>query len=249
MKKIIGILALVFSGAAFGTTFNVDNIAISGTATATTPATGDNSTKVCTTAYVQSNLASYAPLSGATFTGGITASGITLAADVGGILNVGRLGSAYGGSAINALSPSTFLSFQINNLEAARIDSGGNLLVGTTTSGASNSDSLSFQPAFGALTVNHASGTPSGVGYNIFTYNGTPIGTISQNGTTGITVNGGASSINLGSSISTTTPISTPGYTVATLPTGMPTGSRAVAIPATGWNTSRLRSGSQSRPW
>jgi hypothetical protein len=45
-----------------------------GTPSAPTPATASNSTLIATTAFVQSNLASYAPLSGATFTGSVLVS-------------------------------------------------------------------------------------------------------------------------------------------------------------------------------
>ena len=47
------------------------------TATAPTPATADNSTKIATTAHVKSNLSSYAVLNGPTFTGTVNAANIT----------------------------------------------------------------------------------------------------------------------------------------------------------------------------
>ena len=76
--------------------------------------------------------------------------------------------------------------------ERARIDSSGNLLVGTTTAGFSNSNSYFFNigPGYGANGgVNHISGTASGVPYYAFGYNGTGIGSITQNGTTGVLYN------------------------------------------------------------
>jgi len=67
---------------------------------------------------------------------------------------------------------------------------GGNLLVGTTTVGQSNSNSLTLQPSGGIGVVNHASGTTSGTGYFAFAYNGTGIGSISQQSTTSVNFNG-----------------------------------------------------------
>jgi hypothetical protein len=59
--------------------------------TGLTPATADNTTKLATTAYVKANLANYAPLAGATFTGGVSvdrtgqaaATSITISRDAG----------------------------------------------------------------------------------------------------------------------------------------------------------------------
>ncbi len=48
------------------------SVALTGAPTSTTPTTADNSTKIATTAFVQANLANYAPLSSPTFTGTVT---------------------------------------------------------------------------------------------------------------------------------------------------------------------------------
>jgi hypothetical protein len=74
--------------------------------------------------------------------------------------------------------------------ERARIDNGGNLLVGTTTVGSANSNSLALRTtSAGCVFVNHINGTANGLAYASFSYNGSSIGTISQNGTTAVAYN------------------------------------------------------------
>jgi hypothetical protein len=70
-----------------------------------------------------------------------------------------------------------------------RIDSSGNLLVGTTAAGQSDSNSLTLQPSGGIGVVNHATGTASGTGYFAFALAGTGIGSITQSGTTAVLYN------------------------------------------------------------
>ena len=53
-----------------------------GVVTIPTPAAGDNTTKAASTAYVQTELADYAALAGATFTGTINATSLVLSADL-----------------------------------------------------------------------------------------------------------------------------------------------------------------------
>ena len=74
---------------------------------------------------------------------------------------------------------------------AMRIDSSGNLLVGTTSTGIPTQGFSLAGTSLGYSVINigHATGTPSGYGYASFGYNGTSIGTISQNGTTGVLYN------------------------------------------------------------
>jgi hypothetical protein len=69
------------------------------------------------------------------------------------------------------------------------LSSTGTLLVGQTT--ASNSiNGLYFDPAGGGnANIVHASGTTSGTGYAFFLYAGSSIGSITQNGTTGVLYN------------------------------------------------------------
>ena len=76
--------------------------------------------------------------------------------------------------------------------EAMRIDSSGNLLVGTTSSGATNTNSINFNlaPGYGFNShVNHINGTSSGIPYFSFNYNGNLIGSIAQSGTTAVLYN------------------------------------------------------------
>ena len=79
----------------------------------------------------------------------------------------------------------------INGSEAARIDSSGNLLVGQTSSGGyANSNSMIYFPgSTGAQYMSHASGSASGNVYVGFGYNASQIGSITQNGTTGVLYN------------------------------------------------------------
>jgi hypothetical protein len=90
-----------------------------------------------------------------------------------------RWSTAASGTAGNAISFS----------EAMRIDSSGNLLVGTTATAAQNSNSFSYDVSIGYFAANHVNGTASGTGYMTFNYNGGLIGSITQNGTTGVLYN------------------------------------------------------------
>jgi hypothetical protein len=77
------------------------------------------------------------------------------------------------------------------NYDLAINPNGGNLLVGTTTTGAANTQGLFLNSASGATyaSIGHVNGTGSGNGYMIFLYNGANIGYISQNGTTAVAYN------------------------------------------------------------
>jgi hypothetical protein len=75
--------------------------------------------------------------------------------------------------------------------QAMTLDASGNLLVGTTISsqlllGGFN---VVYNSGSSYQCVGHVSGTGSGTSYQIFSYNGTVIGQISQNGTTGVLYN------------------------------------------------------------
>ena len=83
----------------------------------------------------------------------------------------------------------TPLTYFINGSERARIDTSGNLLVGTTSTGNSNSKSFVANVASGFIVVNHLNGQGSGSGYASFGYNASEIGSITQNGTTGVLYN------------------------------------------------------------
>jgi len=70
------------------------------------------------------------------------------------------------------------------------IDSSGNLLVGTTSTGFTNSRSFTFQGVGdGKVYVNHSTANTNGDGYIGFGYNGSQIGSITQSGTTAVAYN------------------------------------------------------------
>jgi hypothetical protein len=92
--------------------------------------------------------------------------------------------SGYANLFLNGLN----LQFGTGNTERMRIDSSGNLLLGQTSSGLQNSNSQSFSPSGANVTFNH-SGTSGGFAYLVFGYNGSSIGSVTQNGTTGVLYN------------------------------------------------------------
>jgi hypothetical protein len=69
-------------------------------------------------------------------------------------------------------------------------DASGNLLVGTTSAAAfQNANCFLVRTSTGDLIQNHVTGTGSGSGYMSFGYATTGIGSITQNGTTGVLYN------------------------------------------------------------
>jgi len=73
--------------------------------------------------------------------------------------------------------------------ERMRIDSSGNLLVGTTSSTVTNGGIFNQTGSISYVAIGHANGTASGNWYVNFQYAGTTIGTIAQNGTTAVAYN------------------------------------------------------------
>lgn len=74
--------------------------------------------------------------------------------------------------------------------ERARIDSSGNLLVGTTSTNPTNGFVANQNAGAGFyLQIGHPTGTGSGVAYSRFMYNQTEIGSITQSGTTAVLYN------------------------------------------------------------
>jgi len=74
--------------------------------------------------------------------------------------------------------------------ERARIDSSGNLLVGTTSTGLKTNRSMGFLVNGGCVQyMSHSTSDASGDSYIEFGYNGTKIGSITQSGTTAVAYN------------------------------------------------------------
>ena len=94
----------------------------------------------------------------------------------------------YGGAA------SSYINFLQNNAgtftETMRIDSSGNLLVGTTaTSTPASGFTVLYNSGSSYINVGHATGTASGTGYAQFLYNSALIGSITQSGTAAVLYN------------------------------------------------------------
>jgi hypothetical protein len=77
------------------------------------------------------------------------------------------------------------------NSERMRIDNAGNMMVSTTTYGTTNTEGFNVTYAGGSTysTWGHKNGTSAGQPWCVFSYNGGPIGSITQNGTTGASFN------------------------------------------------------------
>jgi len=90
---------------------------------------------------------------------------------------------------VNSGSGSAPLIFSTAATERMRIDSSGNLLYGTTGISA-YSGILVLNPTAGTTAyIGHTSGTATGTGYIEFRYDNVGIGSITQNGTTGVLYN------------------------------------------------------------
>lgn len=79
--------------------------------------------------------------------------------------------------------------FRPNNSEAMRLNSSGNLLVGVTTTSVTSGGFAFLTGAVDYQMIGHASGVASGNYYIGFAYNGSTVGAIVQNGTTGVAYN------------------------------------------------------------
>ena len=103
-------------------------------------------------------------------------------------------GSAAGtiNSGIYLVGSDSSSRFYTGNSERARIDSSGNLLVGTTSSSAPNPGFLvlpNYSTIGGIAKIGHSNGAASGTTFLEFLYNGSYIGGVTQNGTTGVLYN------------------------------------------------------------
>lgn len=79
----------------------------------------------------------------------------------------------------------------ISFTQAMTLDASGNFLVGLTTASNTPAGGHSFNYGAGQSSygIGHISGTTSGTYYHVFNYNGSAIGSITQNGTTGVLYN------------------------------------------------------------
>jgi hypothetical protein len=78
----------------------------------------------------------------------------------------------------------------LSSTERMRIDSSGNLLVGATASGQPDANYFMARDASGfQANIGHATGTASGQPYVYMVYGGVAIGSITQDGTTGVLYN------------------------------------------------------------
>ena len=84
-------------------------------------------------------------------------------------------------------APSGTAGNAITFTQAMTLDVSGNLLVRCTSSGFGNDNGTSIEN--GAMVQRHVNGTASGSPYTYFIYNGNNIGSIAQNGTTGVLYN------------------------------------------------------------
>ena len=72
-------------------------------------------------------------------------------------------------------------------VERWRTDSSGDLLVRCTTSGFGNDNGTAIEN--GSVVIRHVAGTGGGTGYLWFTLGGSAIGSVAQNGSTGVSYN------------------------------------------------------------
>ena len=84
-------------------------------------------------------------------------------------------------------APSGTAGTAISFTQAMTLDASGNLLLNTTSASGNNSNSIVFLSNQGYIVGNHLNGTASATRYASWDYNGSEIGFISQNGTTGVT--------------------------------------------------------------
>ena len=96
-------------------------------------------------------------------------------------------GSAPDGISING---NDGVSFRTSNTERARFDVNGNLLCNSTAAGFANQRAVQIQTSStGLISIQHLNTESSGASYMWFTFNGGAIGSITQNGTTGVAFN------------------------------------------------------------
>lgn len=81
------------------------------------------------------------------------------------------------------------MRFDQAGTEVGRYDQSGNFLVTQTSSGVVNTNGISLIGPAGGQAINHIDGTSGGSVYMYYGYNGGTIGSVTQNGTTGVLFN------------------------------------------------------------
>jgi hypothetical protein len=94
----------------------------------------------------------------------------------------------YGGAHYWYTAPSGTAGNAITWTQAMTLDASGNLLVGTTGTGFSNTNGVDFNRN-GQVYFNHVSGSPTGLAYALFGLAASSIGSITQSGTTAVAYN------------------------------------------------------------
>lgn len=96
-------------------------------------------------------------------------------------------GTAY----VTGSAASGYVVFGTSSTERARIDSSGNFMVGTTAASNIPANGFNMVAATGSTQVGigHSSGTATGTGFLLFSYNAGVIGSITQSGTTAVLFN------------------------------------------------------------
>ena len=84
---------------------------------------------------------------------------------------------------------SYYMAFDTNSAERMRLDSSGNLLVGSTSSAMTTGGTMLAGGSAGYLIQSHASSVGSGEWYSIFKHGASVIGSITQSGTTAVLFN------------------------------------------------------------
>jgi hypothetical protein len=91
----------------------------------------------------------------------------------------------------NSSTGNSNILFQTDGTERARLDSSGNLLVGTTQTGSNNNDGFTAEPYYGGMEINvgHDGSAANGDSYASFRRTGTVLGSITQVSSTGVAYN------------------------------------------------------------
>ena len=106
--------------------------------------------------------------------------------------SLGRNSTALGSQSSLFSTGAYPIGFYTNSTLKATLDSSGNLLVGTTTNGRQDLNSITIEPKIscgGYAVFNHETGSSSGRQYIDFAFGGTQIGSITQSGTTAVAYN------------------------------------------------------------